>query len=168
MHQQTQIGHTHFNIGAKWEQKKKLAGSVLEMRKKLICTVDGPSWQHILLGAVSLHKFKRGLDELLQKKSLQHHYEASLLNKFLLENPTVALLSPACPPLLLARGQNRARGCYTLTYCWCDSHQQSYPAWRLHPEVKVRDQKSCQRMLPEGLRKALLAQKPPPAPMEAK
>lgn len=74
---------------------------------------------------------------------------------------------PWVPTRALARGQSTARGCYTLLIAGCDSHQQSSPAWVLNPEVKARDQKSCQSMLPEGLRNALLAQNTP-TPMEAK
>lgn len=84
---------------------KELAGNVLEMGKKLTCTAAGQSWQHILLGAESLHGFERGLDEHLQKKSLQHHYGTPLLGKFFAGKPHCSSALPWVPTRALARGQ---------------------------------------------------------------
>lgn len=128
------------------------------MGKKLICTVVGQSWQHVLLGTRSLHRFERGLDELLQKKSLQHHYDIN--GEVLLENPTTVGF-PLGAHQCFGHRTKQSQKLLHPTCSWvCDSHQQASPAWLLNPEVKARDQKSCQRMLPEGLRKS------PPAPME--
>lgn len=106
---------------------KELSGCVLETGKKLICTVADQSWQHIFLGAESLHRFERSLDELLPKKSPQHHYGAALLGKFLLENPTIALLSPGCPPVLWPEDSC----CYTPTYCWVWFPPAVFPCWEI-------------------------------------
>lgn len=91
---------------------------------------------------------------------------------FLLETspppPAIALLSPGCPPVLWPEDKAEPEGAIPPPIAGCDSHQQSSPAQLLNPEVKARNQNSCQRMIPEGLKKALLAQNPP-APMgEAK
>lgn len=120
---------------------KELAGNVLETGKKLICTVADQSWQHIFLGAESLHRFERSLDELLQKKSPQHHYGGTFTGEVSAGKPHHSSAFPWVPTSALTRGQLLLHPHLLLGVI----STSSLPLLG-NPEVKARDQRSCWRV----------------------
>lgn len=118
----------------------------------LICMVAGHTWQHIWWVLKAYRGWKKDQTNSYERNPSSTITERLEVGKLLLENPTVALLSPGCPPVpwpLLSL--------HLLVGVIPTSR--SSPAWFLNPEVKARDQRSCWRV-PEWLKKAQLAQRP--------
>lgn len=108
------------------------------------------------MGAESLQRLEKGSDKLLQEKSLQHNYTATLGGEAVAGKPHHSSAFPWVPTSPLA-GTWPLLSLHLLLGGIPTSR--SSPAWFLNPEVKARDQRSCWRV-PEWLKKARLAQRP--------